>query len=156
MSKHNVWKKTFETLVEETSWDRPKSAPYSRLKNSKRTSKCQFTILENLEKPKNGPSGAPGPASVSPWALKRKKVSQCQKTETGTLWGFSTSILSPRGRPRRTPRKRPRRTPRERAQKNAQKEPRKNAQRKAQKDAQKSQKDARKSPEGTSFHRSTV
>ena len=94
MSKHNVWKKTFETLVEETSWDRPKSAPYSRLKNSKRTSKCQFTILENLEKPKNGPSGAPGPASVSPWALKRKKVSQCQKTETGTLWGFSTSILS--------------------------------------------------------------
>ena len=31
----------------ETSWDRPKSAPYPRLKNSKRTSKCQFTVLEN-------------------------------------------------------------------------------------------------------------
>ena len=24
----------------------------------------------------------------------RKKVSQCRKTERGTLWGFSTSILS--------------------------------------------------------------
>ena len=34
-----------------------------------------------FEKPKNGPSGAPGPASVSPWRAKekkiRKKVSQC-------------------------------------------------------------------------------
>ena len=30
-----------------TSRDRPKSAPYPRLKNSKRTSKCQFTVLEN-------------------------------------------------------------------------------------------------------------
>ena len=33
-----------------TSRDRPKSAPYRRLKNSKKTSKCQvfsFTVLEN-------------------------------------------------------------------------------------------------------------
>ena len=33
-----------------TSRDRPKSAPYPRLKNSKKTSKCQvfsFTVLEN-------------------------------------------------------------------------------------------------------------
>ena len=30
-----------------TSRDRPKSAPYPRLKNSKRTSKCQLTVLEN-------------------------------------------------------------------------------------------------------------
>ena len=67
---------------------------------------------------KNGPSGAPGPASASPWRAKRgtlpklstfllqlkrpfgektnfrKKVSQCRKTERGTLWGFLTSILS--------------------------------------------------------------
>ena len=35
----------------EISRDRPKSAPYPRLKNSKRTSKCQFTVLEN-RKPK--------------------------------------------------------------------------------------------------------
>ena len=40
---------------------------------------------------KNGPSGAPGPASASPW---RAKVSQCRKTERRTLWSFSTSILS--------------------------------------------------------------
>ena len=30
-----------------TSRDRPKSRPYPRLKNSKRTSKSQFTVLEN-------------------------------------------------------------------------------------------------------------
>ena len=50
-----------------TSRDRPKSAPYPRLINSKKTSKCQvfsFTIHENqkfFEKitySKNGPSGA--------------------------------------------------------------------------------------------------
>ena len=67
----------------ETSRDRPKSAPYPRLKNSKKTSKCQvfsFTVLENrkLKKKfekitysKNGPSGAPGPASASPWRAER-------------------------------------------------------------------------------------
>ena len=79
----------------ETSWDRPKSAPYPRLKNSKKTSKCQvfsFAVLENrkffekiffskkLHTQKNGPSGAPGPAGASPW---RAKVSQCRKTERG-------------------------------------------------------------------------
>ena len=35
-----------------------------------------------------------GPLARAPGALKRKKVSQCRKTERGTLWGFSTSILS--------------------------------------------------------------
>ena len=80
-----------------TSWDRPKSAPYPRLKNSKKTSKCQvfsFTVLENrffrkfskkLHSQKNGPSGAPGPASASPW---RAKVSQCRKTEGGPFGIF--------------------------------------------------------------------
>ena len=75
-----------------TSRDRPKSAPYPRLKNSKKTSKCQvfsFTVLENrnffekkfskkLHTQKNGSSGAPELASASPW---RAKVSQCRKTE---------------------------------------------------------------------------
>ena len=89
----------------ETSRDRPKSVPYPRLKNSKKTSKCQvfpFTVLENrkflgkkfskkLHTQNNGPSGAPGLATASLW---RAKVSQCRKTERGTLWGFSTSILS--------------------------------------------------------------
>ena len=64
--------------------------------------KYSFTVLENrnflkkkfskkLHTQKNGPSGAPGLASASPW---RAKVSQCRKTERGTLCGFSTSILS--------------------------------------------------------------
>ena len=58
--------------VIQTSRDRPKSASYRRLKNSKKTSNCQvfpFTVLENwkfyeknfskkLHTQKNGPSGA--------------------------------------------------------------------------------------------------
>ena len=61
---------TLEEIL--TSRDRLKSAPYPRLKNSKKTSKCQvfsFTVLENrkifekkiskkLHTQKNGPSGA--------------------------------------------------------------------------------------------------
>ena len=97
-----------------TSRDRPKSAPYPRLKNSKKTSKCQvlsftvlenrknyilkkfglekkFTVLEKITYSKNGPSNAPGLASASPW---RAKVLQCRKTQRGTLWDFSTSILT--------------------------------------------------------------
>ena len=54
-----------------TSRDRPKSTPYPRLKNSKRTSKSQFTVLENRKSKQNGPIGAPGPASTSPWSAKR-------------------------------------------------------------------------------------
>ena len=68
-----------------TSRDRPKSAPYPRLKNSKKTSKCQlfsFTVLENRNFFKKRPSGAPGLASASPC---RAKVSQCRKTEWRTL-----------------------------------------------------------------------
>ena len=53
--------------------------------------KYSFTVLENrnflkknfskkLHTQKIGPSGAPGPASASPW---RAKVSQCRKTERG-------------------------------------------------------------------------
>ena len=64
-----------------------------------------------IEKAKNGPSGAPGPASASPWRAKRGtlpklstllsqlkgglfgenfffKVSQCRKTERGDPLGF--------------------------------------------------------------------
>ena len=100
-----------------TSQDRPKSVPYPRLKNSKTTSKCQFTALENRKTKKNGPSGAPGPASASLWRAKRgtlpklstflsqlkgepfeektnfrKKVSQCRKTERGTVEIFKHPI----------------------------------------------------------------
>ena len=60
--------------------------------------KYSFTVLENrnflkkkfskkLHTQKNGPSGAPGLASASPW---RAKVSQCRKTERGDpLWFFN-------------------------------------------------------------------
>ena len=76
-----------------------------------------YSTQESKNK-KNGPSGAPGPASASPglangepseivyifvavagetiWRkiIFSKKVSQCRKIERGTLWEFSTSILS--------------------------------------------------------------
>ena len=129
-----------------TSRDRPKSAPYPRLKNTKKTSKCQvfsITVLENrkffeknfrnkhiLTKMKKMDRVARrGPLAQAPGALKshnaenwkkdplkffnihsvakhektwenknfyfREKISQCQKKlKGGTLWDFSTSILS--------------------------------------------------------------
>ena len=76
------------SIIKETSRDRPKSAPYPRLKYSKRTSKCQFTVLENRKAKKMDRVARRGP-------LKRKKNSQCRKKlKGGTLWDFSTSILS--------------------------------------------------------------
>ena len=76
-------------------------------------------ISKKLHIQKNGPSGAPGPASTSPWRAKRgtrpklstflsqlkggpfvektnfrKKSHMAEKLKGGTLWGFSTSILS--------------------------------------------------------------
>ena len=65
-----------------------KSAPYPRLKNSKRTSNCQFTVLENRKSKKYEPSGAPGPASASPWRAKR-----------GTLPKLSTFLSQLKGGP---------------------------------------------------------
>ena len=65
--------------------NKPKSAPYPRLKNSKKTSKCQvfsFTVLENRKFfEKNGPSGA-------------LKSHNAEKLKGGTLWDFPASILS--------------------------------------------------------------
>ena len=75
-------------ILLETSRDRPKSGPYTRLKNSKRASKCQFTVLENRKTKQNGPSGAPGPASASPWRAKR-----------GTLPKLSTFLSQLKGDP---------------------------------------------------------
>ena len=82
--------------------------------------KCFEKIFsKKLHTQKNGPSGAPRPAGASPWRAKwgtlpklsiflsqlkwgpfgektnfRKKISQCRKTERGTLWDFPTSILT--------------------------------------------------------------
>ena len=60
----------------QTSRDRPKAAPYLRLKNSKTTSKCQSicelgTFLKNL-----------------------KSLTMPKQLKGRTLWDFSTSILS--------------------------------------------------------------
>ena len=78
-----------------TSRDRPKSAPYPRLKNNKKISKClvfllQYSKIENfsekilskkLHTQKNGPCGA-------------LKSHNAEKLKGGTPCGFSTSILS--------------------------------------------------------------
>ena len=71
----------------QTSRDRPKSAPYPRLKNSKRTSKCQFTVLQN-RKTKKWTEWRAGAASASPWRAKR-----------GTLPESSTYLSQLKGGP---------------------------------------------------------
>ena len=65
-----------------TSRERPKSAPYLKLKNSKRTSKClSLSLLQYPKNTKVGPNWAPGPASAYPWRAKR-----------GTFSDFSTFL----------------------------------------------------------------
>ena len=68
-----------------TSRDRPKSAPYPRLKISKKTSTCQFTVLKKRKTKKWTEWRAEG-------TLRREKqifeVSQCRKTERGDPSGF--------------------------------------------------------------------
>ena len=73
-----------ESQLEEvqTSRDRPKSAPYPRLKNSKKTSKCQVffyssrksNIFRNFFLKK---------LHTKKWTEWRANVSQCRKTERG-------------------------------------------------------------------------
>ena len=83
-----------------TSRDRPKSAPYLRLKNSKRTSTCQsilFYSTKKISKPKNW--RVPFRIFQHPFCRKTPKnwrgpcgenfflrVSQCRKNWKGTLW----------------------------------------------------------------------
>ena len=67
------------SYIQPTSRDRPKSAPYLRLKNTRRTSKCQSI----------------GELGTLLWNFFRKKVSQCRKKlKGGTIWDFLKSILS--------------------------------------------------------------
>ena len=77
-------------LEVETNRDRPKSAPYPRLKNSKKTSKCQvfsFTVLENFSKKnfrknfilkKMDQVARRGPLARAPGALKGGHFRNCQ------------------------------------------------------------------------------
>ena len=87
-----------------TSRDRPKSAPYPRLKNSKKTSKCQVFVyssrkskifrkffLKKLHTKKMDRVARRGLLARAPGALKSHNA---EKLKGGTLWGFSTSILS--------------------------------------------------------------
>ena len=100
-----------------TSRDRPKSAPYPRLKNSEKTSKSQvffFTVIENFSKKlskklhtqKNGPSGAKrgklpklstflSQLKVVPFGEKTnfQKSHNAEKQKGGTLRDFYTTIL---------------------------------------------------------------
>ena len=101
-----------EFLAKRTSRDRPKSAPYPRLKNSKRTSKFQSILFystkkiflkkvsQRRKKLKGGTLcgfSIPSSLSQNPKKLKggpfreifsRKNVSQCRKNWKGwgTLW----------------------------------------------------------------------
>ena len=85
---------SYTNLKQITSRDRPKSAPYPRLKNSKKTFKCQVFFyrsrkskifrnffLKKLHTKKIGPTGA-------------LTSHNAEKLKGRTLWGFSTSILS--------------------------------------------------------------
>ena len=83
--------KNYFTVLKNKPGPAQVGAPYPRLKNSKRTSKCQFTVLENRKTKKNGSSGAPGPDTASPWRAKRGDTSEIVNifvaVEGGTLWG---------------------------------------------------------------------
>ena len=76
-------------LQTQTSRDRPKSVPYLRLKNSKRTSKCQSILystrifLKSLTMPKKTERGE-GPFGIFQHPFCRKTP---KKIEKGTLWG---------------------------------------------------------------------
>ena len=84
-----------------TSRDRPKLAPYPRLKNSKKTSKCQVLFYSTRKSKKNFRKNyivkkidrvaRRGSLARAPGALKSHNA---EKLKGGTLWGFSTSILS--------------------------------------------------------------
>ena len=96
-----VWRATLGV----TSRDRPKSAPYPRLKNSKKTSKCQVLFYstrkskffekkifrKNYILKKMDRVARRGSLAQAPGALKSHNA---EKLKGGTLWGFSTSILS--------------------------------------------------------------
>ena len=66
-----------EACINRTSRDRPKWAPYPS-KNSKRTSKCQFTVLENRKSKKMDRVARRGPLARASGALKGGHFRKCQ------------------------------------------------------------------------------
>ena len=103
-------------------WNKPEPAQVGAInKAQKKQKNFQVSIYSTRKskKQKKWAEWRAGPASASSWRAKwgtlpkfstflsqlkggpfgentnfRKKVSQCRKTERGTFWGFSTSILS--------------------------------------------------------------
>ena len=119
-----LWKKLTRDYLSHSrqiSRERYKSAPYLRLKNSKKTSKCQIFSFTVPKKAKSWTEFVHRrPASADPWRATRgdffgfftisvakhqkieggpfgffSEVSQCRKKlKGGILWDVSTSILS--------------------------------------------------------------
>ena len=91
MTEHlvNFWLNAIKNphFKKKTSRDRPKSTPYPRLKNSK-DFQVSINSTRKSKNKNNGPSGAPGPASASPWRAKR-----------GTLTKLSTFLSQLKGGP---------------------------------------------------------
>ena len=88
-----------------TSRERPKSAPLLRVKNSKRTSKCESILFYSTRKTqKMDRIGAPGGRFeiFHPFVPKHQKIEGGEKIfekshsrkKRGPVWIFSTSILS--------------------------------------------------------------
>ena len=66
-----------------TSRDRPKSAPYPRLKSSKKTSKCQVFFYSRKSKIFRNFFLLKKNYILKKWTEWRANVSQCRKTERG-------------------------------------------------------------------------
>ena len=66
-----------------TSRDRPKSAPYPRLKNSKKTSKCQVFVYSSRNSKFFRKIFFEKNYILKKWTEWRANVSQCRKTERG-------------------------------------------------------------------------
>ena len=109
-----IWRFLSCLKLFKTSRDRPKSAPYLRLKNTKRTWQCQSILFystrkffESLTMPKKtervDPLGVFNIHSVAKhqkiygegdFYFRKKSHNAEKKLKGGTLWDFSISILS--------------------------------------------------------------
>ena len=114
LSYLKCWKVPKGTSHEITSRERPKSAPYLRLKNSKRTSKCQSILFYGTGKTqKLNRIGAPveifhpfsrkskrnGGALLVKKNFSKKSLTMPKKLKGGTLWIFQHPFC------RKTPKK---------------------------------------------------
>ena len=109
ISVHTQHQPSSQTIQIETSRERPKSAPYLRLKNSKRTSK--YSLLRYRKNPKVEPNWHTRGDTLKFfihsvanqkklkeghfwWKKILKSLTMPKNLKGGTLWDFSTSVLS--------------------------------------------------------------